>query len=84
MIFYVHHHDDVVVVSSEKSIAKLLKKCGSIYRFRQLMLLESADAKAHITDLEIIQRRIESCNTLYTYTDEALREIAGRHGFDLK
>lgn len=84
LIFYVHHHDDVVVVSSEKSIAKLLKKCGSIYRFRQLMLLESADAKAHITDLEIIQRRIESCGTLYTYTDEALKEIAGRHGFDLK
>ena len=61
LLYYVEYHDDHV----SKKLKHLNRhmKLASFEEFRNLMLLQVADAKAHI-QLPIIAERVEICSAL--------------------
>ena len=61
LIYYVENHDDRV--SLKKKHLQRHLQIASFEEFQNLMLLQVADAKAHVL-LPIIQKRIEICNAL--------------------
>ena len=62
LLYYVRHHDDRVSLRLKHTRRHL--ELTTLENFRKLMLLEIADAKAHIL-LPIIQERIDICQKLY-------------------
>jgi len=71
LLYYVEYHDDRVSLRI-KHLRRHLQ-IVSLETFKKLMLLEVADAKAHIID-ERIQERIYICNTWASgYADELVQ-----------
>ena len=62
LLYYVGHHDDSISLRT-KSLRRHLKLGASVREFQILMMLEVADAKAHIL-LPVIQEKIEICEKL--------------------
>ena len=62
LLYYVRYHDDRVSLKLKHTRRHL--KIVSFGEFRNLMLLEVADAKAHILE-PAIQNRIDICQKLY-------------------
>lgn len=61
LLYYVEHHDDRVTLQSEDLRRHL--EIASLEEFQKLMLLEVADAKAHV-QIPIIIKRVEICEKL--------------------
>ncbi len=72
LLYYVEHHDDHVS-KKLKHINRHLKMV-SFAEFKNLMLLQVADAKAHV-QLPIIEERIEISSALAGEEGEALYEM---------
>lgn len=72
LLYYVEYHDDHV----SKKLKHLNRhmKMASFDAFRNLMLLQVADAKAHI-QLPIIVERVEICSALAREDGEALYKM---------
>lgn len=72
LLYYVEHHDDYVS-KKLKHINRHLKMV-SFVEFKNLMLLQVADAKAHV-QLPIIVERCEVCSALAGEEGEALYKM---------
>jgi len=73
LIYYVEYHDDRV--SLRRKHLKRHLQMVSMETFKKLMLLEVADAKAHVI-YPIIQERIDICSTWHTdYADEIQKKL---------
>lgn len=77
LIYYVRYHDDHVSLRV-KHLRRHLKMTN-LENFKKLMLLQVADAKAHVM-LSVIEKRIEICEKLYSEHAEFLYEqiLAGK------
>lgn len=62
LLYYVYYHDEMVSLKM-KSIRRHMKMV-TLEEFKKLMLLQIADAKAHIL-LPMIENRLRICETLY-------------------
>ena len=60
LVFYVEHHDDRIETTKEKFMHYYVDRMISWKTFQNLMLLEAADAKAHVM-LPLIEERYENC-----------------------
>ena len=67
LLYYVRYHDDTVAIKY-KSVERHANMVG-IEEFKMLMLLQIADAKAHIM-YPFIEKRIEICSALYGETSD--------------
>ena len=67
LLFYVEHHDDQM--SRKRSVLRKHWKEWGEENFRKLMLLEIADANAHITSESIIAERLELCGDILRWLD---------------
>lgn len=73
LLYYVEYHDDHV--SLKMKHVRRHTKLVSIDIFKKLMLLQVADAKAHV-QLPIIKQRVEICTQLSgEYADELYKQI---------
>lgn len=72
LLYYVEHHDDYV--SKKLKYLNRHLKMVSFVEFKNLMLLQVADAKAHV-QLPIIEERIEISSALAGEEGEALYEM---------
>lgn len=77
LVYFVRHHDEHVSLRM-KYIRRHLKRV-SLDDFKKLMLLQVADAKAHVM-LPVIEKRVEICEKLSgSYADYLQEQIlAGR------
>lgn len=74
LLYYVAYHDDRVTLQKEH-LRKHLNIPVTLEEFQKLMLLEVADAKAHV-QLPIIKERVEICTKLAgDYSRELQKEI---------
>lgn len=74
LLYYVCYHDDHVSLRM-KHLRRHLKMGASLEEFQKLMMLQVADAKAHIM-IPIIEERIEICEKLAgEYSEELYRQI---------
>ncbi len=72
LLYYVEHHDDRVSLKP-RHLRRHLELAG-MYEFKNLMLLEVADAKAHVI-VPAIEERIWICGQWATdYADEVLEK----------
>lgn len=78
LLYYIEYHDDRVSLRM-KHLRKHLQLVP-LEVFQRLMLLEVADAKAHVP-LDIIQNRIEICSALSgTYGEELYKNLLPKEG----
>ena len=70
LLYYVEFHDDRVSLRM-KHLRRHLRMGYTLQEFQNLMLLQVADAKAHIL-IPIIEQRIEICS-----------QLAGEYGKEL-
>lgn len=76
LLYYVEYHDDQMSLRM-KSIVRHAEMVP-IGEFKNLMILQIADAKAHVL-LPMVQKRIEVCTTLLgDYSDEAYARVRER------
>jgi tRNA nucleotidyltransferase (CCA-adding enzyme) len=71
LIYYVAYHDDRISLQM-KSVREHLKMV-TLDEFKKLMLLQVADAKAHI-QIPIIENRVQVCKKMYEEYAEYLYE----------
>lgn len=84
LMYYVEYHDDRVSLSVEHLKRHL--KLATIDEFKRLMLLECADAKAHVM-LPVIEKRIHICeqwlgdygNQIFRKTKIKIRNEVRKH-----
>lgn len=74
LLYYIKYHDDRVSLRI-KHLRRHLR-IVDIETFKKLMVLEVADAKAHVI-YPIVQRRIEICSEWLNGRADALKEEAG-------
>lgn len=69
LLYYVAYHDDHVSIKLKHLNRHM--KMASFEEFKHLMLLQIADAKAHV-QIPIIAERVEICSALATEKGEEL------------
>lgn len=74
LLYYVRYHDDHVSLRI-KHLRRHLRMGASLEEFKTLMLLQVADAKAHI-QVPVVKERLEICGQLAgEYSDSLYRAI---------
>lgn len=74
LLYYVKHHDDTMSLKI-KHLRKFVRENVSLEDFKKLMILEVADAKAHIL-IPVVVERIEVCTKWSSeYADEMYSQI---------